>query len=302
MNSKQYSIAFVVLHYNVLQETLACVTSIKQRIDTNNYHIVVVDNKSPNGTGIELFHKYQFDSKVDVLLLDENAGFANGNNVGIEYSKEKLKADFVCCLNNDTLLEQSDFFSNIVLIYKNSDAAVIGPQILDRDGKIYMHPGMLLPVDIYRKQLRNWQRFLQQDVHNRIRNELLNTYIVQSAKNFFSQRHKCTNRDNEGYYCSVHEDIILHGCCLIFTPIFFTKLHGFCKETFLYNEEEILYLDLLKNGLHNIYSPKIRIRHLENVATDSIVKTNMERKRFFAQNKVKSLCILISKCEECNIK
>lgn len=54
--------------------------------------------------------KYHMDDKVLVLKLTSNLGFAKGNNVGYKYAVKELKCDFICILNNDTLLVQDDFF------------------------------------------------------------------------------------------------------------------------------------------------------------------------------------------------
>lgn len=62
-----------------MEETINCVSSIRKNIDTSNYHIIVVDNASPNKTGFQL-KKYGDDSTVTVLLSEKNLGFANGNN------------------------------------------------------------------------------------------------------------------------------------------------------------------------------------------------------------------------------
>ena len=72
--------AFVILHYNVLEETEKCIESIKTRCDADDYAIIVVDNKSPNDSGSILNKKYADDTKVAVILNDKNLGFANGNN------------------------------------------------------------------------------------------------------------------------------------------------------------------------------------------------------------------------------
>ena len=43
MENNEYSIGFVILHYNTMKETADCAESIKKKI-------VIVDNASPNGT------------------------------------------------------------------------------------------------------------------------------------------------------------------------------------------------------------------------------------------------------------
>ena len=102
-----------------------------------------------------------------------------------------------------------------------------------------------------------------------------------------------------GIYLSVrHSNVILHGSCIIFTPTFFEKLNGFDNRTFLYREEELLYISLKKNGLKSIYSPNIKIMHLEDAATDSIVTSNEEKRAFIRQNQVHSLQILIDELKQ----
>ena len=68
-------IAFVILHYNVVDETEKCIESILTRCDADNYSIVVVDNCSLNGSGEKLYKKYQDESKVHVILNKKNLGF-----------------------------------------------------------------------------------------------------------------------------------------------------------------------------------------------------------------------------------
>ncbi|HEM5053539.1 TPA: glycosyltransferase, partial [Streptococcus suis] len=81
-------ICFIILHYMVKEETIKCVESILER-EMDNIQIIIVDNLSPNNSGQELFEYYKGNDIVDVLLNDENAGFASGNNVGYSYTKEK---------------------------------------------------------------------------------------------------------------------------------------------------------------------------------------------------------------------
>lgn len=56
----KYKIGFVVLHYNAIKETIDCVESIKKRIDTNKYYIVVVDNASSKSYGRRFGRKISY--------------------------------------------------------------------------------------------------------------------------------------------------------------------------------------------------------------------------------------------------
>ena len=148
-------LVFVILHYNVYKETINCINSIKSKIDTSKFHIVVVDNFSPNNSGKLLENKYKNDDKVSVILNKSNIGFAKGNNVGIDYARQILNPKFICCLNNDTLLEQDDFFININKEYDKSNAAIIGPKIVLKDNSIQKFNTKLKTIEEYKLELDN---------------------------------------------------------------------------------------------------------------------------------------------------
>lgn len=108
--------------------------------------------------------------------------------------------------------------------------------------------------------------------------------------------HKKTVR--KGYFSEYHENIKLHGCCLIFTPTFFECLRGFNPKTYMFREEELLMLDLNKHGLVSAYYPDIHIKHLEDAATNTVFKSRRKKEAFHIKYQIESLKILISELEE----
>ena len=72
----------------------------------------------------------------------------------------------------------------------------------------------------------------------------------------------------------------LHGSCLIFTPVFVQRFdEPFDPGTFLYLEEDILYMRCKRAGLAMRYDPQIVVRHAEDVSTDSMVRHDARRKQ-----------------------
>lgn len=277
-------ISFVILHYNVIDETINCVDSIKNNIDSNNYHIVIVDNASPNKSGDILLNKYKNDLTVSVILSRENVGFARGNNIGIDYTMSNLDSKYICCLNNDTLLFQTNFLEMIEKEYIASNAAVIGPMVFSKNNSVQPFTPSLLSVYEYEQQL---DKFINKKKIDTIKRYLLRFKIIRFINNIRKFNRK--NKLREKQY-----NVVLHGCCLIFTPIFFSKLSGFNPKTFMFREEELLYISLKKENLISLYSPLINIKHLEDIATDSAYKSTEEKERFLISNQIKSLEILIS--------
>lgn len=283
-------IAFVVLHYNTIEETLTCIKSIKNKIDTKSFKIVVVDNGSPNKTGMKLQEKLKKDPYVEVILVKENIGFARGNNIGIKYSHDILHANYVCCLNNDTILEQTDFFEIIKNEYENTGAAIIGPQIIRSDRSVQRFPSKIMDIDIYKKQVlaltkESYIEYIKMKIKNIILFKKINS-IRRKIKGI---------EDNPFVY---HDNVLLHGCCLIFSPMFFQYLSGFDERTFLYREEELLFLSVKKFNLKTRYTPRLKIWHLEDASTNSISKDRKKKAAFKRKHLIASTKILIETLEK----
>ena len=128
-------IVFVILHYLAIDETYKSVDSIEKKIDTDMYKIVIVDNASPDKSGALLKEHYKNDDHVEVLLNQENLGFARGNNVGFRYAEKTWNPSYIVLMNNDVYLLDDDFLEKVEKEYKRSQFAVLGPMILSADGR-----------------------------------------------------------------------------------------------------------------------------------------------------------------------
>lgn len=288
-------IVFVILHYNTEVETENLVYSIEKHIDTNEFHIVIVDNNSPNGSGTRIKKQYLNNKNVSVILENRNLGFAKGNNVGIEFALSEFNPTYICCMNNDTLMIQKDFLSTIKKEYKRSKAALIGPLGYLKDNSLQYSAYKLRTIKDFSDELK----------------KMLNDTIDDSNSDNFKSHSKCAHIYMKlrktlhnvkfgfikpGLYFR-HEDVILHGSCIIMTPAFFEKERGFNPKTFLFREEELLYISLKKNSLLSVYNPKLKIKHLEDAATNSINADAREKLEFIRDNQVHSLQILIEELE-----
>lgn len=91
---------FVVLHYLTTDDTVECVSSIRRCCADGEYQIIIVDNASPNKSGKQLMEKYEKDKDIDLLILENNLGFARGNNVGIAYASRYVLTPVLTGLRN----------------------------------------------------------------------------------------------------------------------------------------------------------------------------------------------------------
>lgn len=289
-------IGFVILHYNAIRETIDCVNSIMKNIDTDNYFIIIVDNKSPNCTGETLKERYNRSEKIKVILNEENLGFACGNNVGYQYAAQELECSFICILNNDTLVIQNDFFAVINEEYKRSHFGVMGPMIILKDGKINRLYYTLPDIEFFKRE----KEIMRKEYYIAKRRLRAVNFLFNIAKSIFYKMFRlkeCSRFD--AYFTSKalnsrHEDVVLHGCCLVFSPVYIESYQeAFNPKTFLYKEEELLYLRCKNRGLKTIYNPDLFIKHLEDASTNSILENSRAKRIRWAKNQIDSLNVVI---------
>lgn len=282
-----YKIVYVILHYITTDDTVKCVESIFEKEKKSNFEIVIVDNNSPNNSGQILKEKYKTNKKIHLIINNENLGFSRGNNVGFKYAKEKLNADFIVLLNNDVYMLQPEFGEKIIDEYKKSHFAVLGPKIYLRGNAVCSYPDKLDLLKQLKRQLRDKKNlFYFNVVHLR----QIYSLLLKIKKIFTKKVVYDTSKRKE--------DVVLHGCCLIFSNLYIEKFDGLDDRTFLYFEEQLLYLRLKKNNLKSIYNPNLVVFHNEGMSTNKKVKNKRERFNFVLKHEINSLKILINEIEQ----
>ncbi len=265
MNKCHIDIGFVILHYIVYEDTIDCVDSIKSKIDTENYRIVIIDNDSPNNSYEILYEKFKEDKKINILRNNENLGFACGNNVGINYIFKYFSPEFVVCLNNDILLIQNDLFKKVSYEFQNYKFSVMGPMIFTSDGRCDSSP--------FEKKINSLHDVIKGERVEKLFYYFDKFYLYNVFDKIYKIRRKFKKLDlnkNFPVYLKHETDVILHGSFLIFSPLYFEKFNGFNESTFLYHEEEILYVLTKFKGMKMLYSPIVQVYHKEDAATDAI--------------------------------
>jgi len=91
-------VSIVVLTYNQLQFTKACLDSLEKFTDYPDWELIIVDNASTDKTPPFLKDFAKDRSHVRLILNDDNRGFAAGNNQGARAAS----GEYIVFLNNDT--------------------------------------------------------------------------------------------------------------------------------------------------------------------------------------------------------
>lgn len=120
----------VVLSYNTLALLQRCVQTLRD-LGVEAGRIVVVDNGSSDGSRAWL--AAQTEQGLCVLLLDENRGFAGGNNAGIRHALDS-GAEFVLLLNSDAYPRPGSLERLLALMGQEPMLGVAGAQLLFENG------------------------------------------------------------------------------------------------------------------------------------------------------------------------
>lgn len=287
MSFENVRFGFVILHYLVDEATERCISSIRSSCKAYNYAIVVVDNNSSNGSYELLLSKYEKDDDIVFIHNEENMGFARGNNIGYEYCKNKLKCDYIVTINNDARVIDVNIIPKAVKDYECTKCGVIGPCILSE--KTHKSQNPIYYICNTEERVRKMRHYIS--VHLPLLYLRIDAPITKAKRKAFTLLKK---QNIPFEQMTNDEEYKLHGSCLIFTPAFLRIFNEpFDSRTFLYLEEDILFLRCKKNGLTMLYDPDIAVVHEEDVSTDYQVKNDDRMKRIrYLKNQRESLKVL----------
>lgn len=115
-------ISVIVVTYNNLALTRACLDSLESDRDGPALEIIVVDNASGDGTP-EFLTQWAANRGQTVILNSDNRGFAAANNQGLEIAS----GDYLVLLNNDTQVTAGWAGTLQRHLQRNPELGLIGP-------------------------------------------------------------------------------------------------------------------------------------------------------------------------------
>lgn len=160
-------IGIILVNYNGWRDTLVCLNSILTQ-DYENYHIVIVDNKSTDDSVNQIYKwinelsqielmksydnvglindsmiisnsKYKQHNRIVLIQANENRGFSAGNNIGIFFLQKEFGCNYIWLLNNDTTIEKDSIVSLVHRMgqerTKNSKIGILGSKIMEFYGE-----------------------------------------------------------------------------------------------------------------------------------------------------------------------
>lgn len=225
-------VSIIIVSYNAEHHLQLCLESCLAAIKSIDAEVIVVDNHSLD----QVVDKLQpLFPTVKFYGLNENLGFSKANNYGVE----KAKGEYVLILNPDTIIPENIFEKLLPFIQQNEKIGMIGPRLIDMNGKFHPESKRNLPT----------------------------------PRNSFSKLFKIGNTSTNSYY---KEDVketevapvsILVGAFMFLKRSTYQTIGGFDPRYFMYGEDIDFSYSSELSGFINYYKGDCTVIHFKGEST-----------------------------------
>ncbi|WP_139311253.1 glycosyltransferase [Bacillus sp. MRMR6] len=255
-------VAVIILNWNRAEQTISLINNFLDVEKNINICFIVVDNNSNDSERnlltnyskknnfIVLDEKDLNDSNYDTnqtkytIVLNENYGYAKGNNFGLKLAK-KLGYEYSLVSNNDIFIAKPLIESLIHQLKNDNRLALIGPKIIGMEGEQQGPYNMPTLFDQF------WVPFF------------LPVFIIIN-KLLSNKISRLLEVKDERY------PYRLMGCFMLFKSDVMDEVGYFDESTFLYAEELILSEKLLDRGYKTGYYPEVSVKHVHGFSTKDL--------------------------------
>lgn len=224
--NKEGLLYIIILNYNGWDETVQCIESVR-KIKYTDYKILVIDNASD-----EVPAHNMRPEEIEYIRLNQNLGYAGGNNIGIEYAIRKGAA-YICLMNNDIVVE-SNIFNQLIPQLDQPDTGVVGPATLFWKSDLIHSTGLKI------------------------------NFYTGTAK-ILNYKKKVKDIKESNIDCDY-----LEGTCLVFKASLIEQIGYLPEEYFLYFEETEWCCRIKREGLRVVCVPLANIWHKGSSSVNKI--------------------------------
>lgn len=217
----------LILNFNTAALTIRCIDNLLSLSD--ELKIVVVDNNSSDGSLEKLNRLYETDNRIHILQNKTNAGYAQGNNIGIKYIRDHfLKARYVLVHNPDVVTNSKEIIHELKkVLEEHEEYAIASCQVILNNQLRYGYCTWKYPD---KKHMWCAGTFSQR--------------LLFIAAN--------TDYDELEIHNNIAEVDAVTGCFFLGKLDELKKVNDFDERTFLYFEEVILAKKLIRNNKREV--------------------------------------------------
>lgn len=279
-------IGVVILNYNNVKDTIACIQSI-EKYNTAVIKYIIIDNGStlPNvvsdlncfltATFQEKYQQINLSDKKSIKLLyanllvsSSNDGYAQGNNKGLQLAYQDEEISDILILNNDVLFVENILPALSLYYNQLKNVAILSPILYKKGLKE-------LDYNCARKNISPWA-----EIGNNFLHYFFKLFNIPS---FGGNRYILKNEVPTGEIIPIE---LPSGSCMYINKNLFQEIGSFDSNTFLYWEENILFKKTEMIHKQNYLCTDLKCIHLGASSTASspslfIIDCNLRSSRYY---------------------
>lgn len=231
------TLSIIIVNYNVKYFLEQCLYSVRKAGIGIEFEIIIVDNKSTDGSLEYLMPKF---SEVRFIVNDTNTGFSKACNKGFSYASGR----YILFLNPDTLVAEDSFKNCLSFFESNPHCGAAGVTMIDGAGKFLKESKRSFPgplTSLYK---------------------LFGLSRLFPKSRIFSKYHLGHLNKKED-----HEVDVLAGAFMMIRKAVLDKTGGFDETFFMYGEDVDLSYRIQKAGYKNYYLASTSIIHFKGEST-----------------------------------
>ena len=254
---KKIDVSIIMVNYNSLAEIRASIESVITKSSSDLiYEFIVVSNSLERDEEIELLNKTT--PHLQYHQLDENVGFAKGNNYGINFAS----GEYFFFLNPDTLLMNDAITRLKNFLENNSDYGAVGPAIFNKKGRQVASVNNIPSFMSLLSQMIPFGNLLFP------KKFVYGNYLVKSTS----------------------EVNVIQGSAIFIKKDIMKSVDNFTDSYFMYSEETDLCYKLKETGLKVGLLREAEVAHIGGVTTKPVflemeIEKHRSRKKFLNMHK-----------------
>jgi N-acetylglucosaminyl-diphospho-decaprenol L-rhamnosyltransferase len=221
-------VSIIIVSFNTRTDLERCLGSLVNTPPEATHEIIVVDNASSDGSAraAETFRG------VRVIRCEHNAGFAVANNIGIKASS----GSHLLLLNSDTIVPAGSVDLLLERIRREPSVGVVGPRLVDRNGRPELSFGAMITPLNERRQQRIMRALAQR-----------RRWAVELVESMTSQEQR--------------PDWV-SGACLLVRRADALAVGLLDERYFMYTEDVDFCASIRARGRAIVFTPDVEITHL----------------------------------------
>jgi O-antigen biosynthesis protein len=208
----------------------ACIDSIQQKTDYQNWELLIIDNQSKEMATFSYLEQLKCDTRIKVIWYDKPFNYSAMNNYAVQFASGEI----VALLNNDVEVISTNWLSEMVSHATRPGIGAVGAKLLYSSGLV-QHCGVIIGLG-----------------------------------GVAGHAHKYLKENDHGYCCRavVTQNIsAVTGACLVVRKNVYLDVGGLNETDLVVAFNDIDFcLRLNREGYRNVFTPHAKLYHHESIS------------------------------------